>query len=173
MDSIQNLKPRDHRQLSSVMSEDFKIMMDNHPEAFECLIFKALECSTNPSDGLTEDFASALEKKEESISYASPVPSKAIILPEEGISFQTFGDGLDGDAALNENGMTTLLLREESVPNQSVVLWKEYTGKTDSEVKEVYMYILSSDTYGVAPVLGIKHHCISFDAPKELGDKHD
>jgi hypothetical protein len=167
----EKLTPRDHRPTALVVSKDFKTMLDQHPEAFDCLIFKAnLESATTSQENvLVQDFATGIESDSLTISYADPIPSRAKIHVEEGQLFSSYADGGDSIAGSpDDSSPMVLLLKEDSIPRQSVVMWKEMIGQDDTEIKEVYMYILHSASHGVAPVIGVKHYCIPFDAIGEL-----
>jgi len=151
---------RDYSENSAVLSADFLTMLESHPESFACLFFGS-ELSTAEvvaPDGVT-DVVGSIEGSERKIEYADPLPSRAMIVPDEGLSLFAFESG-HGEDSKSGNNPVVILLRETTVPKQSIVTWTEKTGPGNTDEKSVSFYVLESKPFGKAPVAGMKHYCI-------------
>jgi hypothetical protein len=162
------IAPRDYRDRSGVLSQDFLTMLNTHPDAFDCLVYKAIRSTAEDTvAGLVDDVVGALEGSERKIDYADPEQARAMLIPEEGFLFGAYSDGTGEVAATTEQPLV-LLLSVPEVPKQSAVAWKEQTGQGAADVKDVAVYILESKAFGKAPVVGEKHYCIPFGDMGEL-----
>ena len=155
---------RDYSEQSTILSADFLTMLNYHPESFACLFFKS-ELSTAEvvaPDGVTDgvaDVVGSIEGSERKIEYSDPVASRAMIVPDEGLSLFAFESG-HGEDSKSGNDPVVILLKETTVPKQSIITWTEKTGPGDTDEKDVSFYVLESRPFGRAPVAGMKHYCI-------------
>lgn len=151
---------RDYTAKASVLSSDFLTMLNNHPESFSCMFFKAVLSTpeTVAPEGLV-DVVGSIEGTERKIEYDDPVPSRAMIIPDEGLSLLAFEAGYGEDVASGVEPIV-VLLKEPVVPKQSVITWIEKTGTRINDKKTVSYYVLESKPFGKAPVVGLKHYCI-------------
>ena len=160
------MSARDFRARSVVLSQDLITMLDSHPDAFDCLLYRAVRSAPeNVVAGLVADVVGSSEGSERRIEYADPVETRGMLVPEDGFSLLAYSGGeTDGNIDSAERPIV-LLLKESNVPKQSVITWMEYTD-TES-MKEVRVYILESKAFGKAPVAGLKHYCISMHDESE------
>jgi hypothetical protein len=164
-----SLNPRDYRERSAVLSADFANMLDNHPDAFDCLLYKAIRSTPeNLVLGLVDDVVGAAEGSERKIEYADPVQTRGMLVPEEQFLFAAYTDGAIDENVGSAEQPLVLLLKEAEVPKQSVVTWVEFTGQ-GAATKEVRVYILESKAFGKAPSAGLKHYCIPMIDEGEIG----
>lgn len=151
---------RDYSEQSAILSADFLTMLDSHPEAFDCLFFFAeLSTAEVVAPGVARDVVGSIEGSERKIGYADPVTSRAMIVPDEGLSLFAFESG-HGEDIRSGKEPVVILIKESTVPKQSVITWTEKTGPGEADEKKVSFYVLESKPFGKAPVAGMKHYCI-------------
>lgn len=160
--------PRDYREHAAVASADMATMLDNHPDAFDCLIFKAIPGSEENVAADVTDLAGSLESTTRAIDYADPMPSRCMIVPDEGLRLAALSNGTDADYWSEEQPLA-VVLKEQDVPKQSVIRWREFSEDPDGEPRTVTMYVLRSEPFGKSPIAGMKHFCIPFQAAGEIG----
>jgi hypothetical protein len=162
------LTPRDYRPRSAVLSQDFITMLDDHPDSFDCLLYKAIRSTAeNVVEGLLLDVVGASEGSERKIDYADPIETRGRLVPEEQFLFAAYTDGTIDENIGSSDQPMVLLLKEADVPKQSVVSWLEFTGQ-GTETKEIRVYILESKAFGKAPTVGLKHYVIPMKDEGEL-----
>ena len=72
--------PRDYRSTHAALAGNVQVMLLNHPDAFEALLYKAdLAHPETVAPGV--DVVGALDTEERTLEYADPVPCKAMIVP--------------------------------------------------------------------------------------------
>lgn len=160
--------PRDYRERAEVLSSDFATMLDNHPDAFDCLVYKAMRSTAeNVVEGLLDDVVGSSEGSERKIEYADPVEGKAMLVPEDMFFFGAYTDGSTDENIGTADQPLVLLLSVPDVPKQSVVSWLVYTDQAGT-TKENRVYILESKSFGIAPSAGLKHYCIPMKDEGEI-----
>ena len=162
------MNPRDYRERSNVLSTDLVTWLDDHPDGFDCLLYRAIR--SNPedvTDGIVADVVGSSEGSERKIEYADPVETRGMLIPEEAFLFSAYTDGSVDENVGSTDQPIVLLLKEQDVPKQSVVTWMEYSG-LGAETKEVRVYILESKAFGKAPSAGLKHYCIPMKDEGEI-----
>lgn len=164
------IEPRNYRPIATVSDADIDTLLDTHPDAFECLLFKAIIGSEEQLTPDVTDYAGSLESTKVGISYADPIKTKAFMLPEEGFRLPALMDGSDADYYDNEGQQPiVLLIKEKDVPQQSVIRWREAADDANAEPRTITMYILRSDSMGRSPsVSKMRHYCIPFPASGEI-----
>lgn len=135
---------------------DMQKMLAIHPNAFECLLFKA-ELDKPEQINHEKDVVGTLEAQEATFSYRSPVLTKAVELPFElsGLSMLAGGDGADVIDVPRQ-----FLLQEMQVPEQSVIWIDELI---DSKVKTTLLYVMSAEPIGKNGTAGYKYNMIPFE----------
>lgn len=152
---------RDYNETSAILSADFATMLESHPEAFDCLFYKAeLGTKEVTAPSIIEDVVGDIEGTQRTIEYADPVPSRAMVAPDTASS-NAYEAG-HGEDYYSEEEPVVILLNEVIVPKQSIIKWTEKTeiDSENTEEKTVSYYILESKPFGRAPVAGMKHYCI-------------
>ena len=153
---------RDYRSTHASLAGNVQVMLLNHPDAFEALLYKAdLAHPETVAPGV--DVVGALDTEERTLEYADPVPCKAMIVP----SFDPFPVSLDGDRADGEQSApVVLLISVQDVPYQSVIQWTEYVD--DTNTRDVALYVGHSEQIGVAPGVCSKLYCLPMQAFGDL-----
>lgn len=162
------MNPRDFTNRSAVLSDDIITMLDEHPDAFDCLLYRAVRSSVeNVVEGLVEDVVGKSEGSERKIDYADPIETRAMLVPEEQFLFTAYTSGSVDENMGSTDQPLVLMLKEQNIPKQSVVTWLEYTGD-GTTTKEVRVYVLESKTFGKSPTAGLRHYCIPMKDEGEL-----
>ncbi|MHB8121423.1 MAG: hypothetical protein ACYDG4_04635 [Desulfuromonadaceae bacterium] len=154
--------PRDYRNGHFALAVNVATMLDDHPDAFEALYYKA-DLSHPETVAPGADVVGALDSSERTLEYDDPVPCKALIVPE----FSPFPMSNDGNRADGvEVDPVVLLLSIVDVPEQSVIQWSEYVDATN--LRDVAMYVVRSEQVGVAPGVYAKLYCLPMQAFGDL-----
>lgn len=135
---------------------DMQKMLDVHPNAFECLVFKAVLDKPEQLNH-EKDVVGTLEEQEATFSYRSPVLTKAVELPYElsGLSMLAAGSGADILDVPRQ-----FLLKEPQVPEQSVIWVDELIG---SELKTTLLYVMGAEPIGKNGTAGFKYNVLPFE----------
>ena len=154
--------PRDYRSTHLALAVNVATMLDDHPDAFEALYYKAdLTHPETVAPGV--DVVGALDSSERTLEYDDPVTCKAMIVPE----FKPFPMSNDGNRVDGvEPDPVVLLLSIVDVPEQSVIQWSEYVDATN--LRDVAMYVVRSEQVGVAPGVYAKLYCLPMQAFGDL-----
>lgn len=164
---MSKITPIDRRRVFEPIYADLQKTLDINPNAFDCLIFKAELAALEHMD--EHDVVGNLEAREETFSYRSPTITRAIELPNEGVSIQmlALGDGTDEGEEVFQ-----MLIKEPNVPEQSV-LWIEER-LSDDEIKVRLLYIVKAEPIGKNGAGGFKYHLMPFDVGSDfLPDKFE
>ena len=78
-----DIKPRNYHPTAAVLSHDLSIMLSHHPEAFDCIIFPALDSSHNEIVAENSPTGTLLDREERLQAYDAPVKARAMIVPDE------------------------------------------------------------------------------------------
>lgn len=150
--------PRDYRLTGNAMGENLKTFIENHPDAFDILLFRS-NTSAPATVAVNADVVGSMESLERAISYHDPIEGRAVKLPE-GIPYEIADSGDIADGNMEQP--TALLINIDGIPKQSIVQYEEYTSTTERRL--VNLYIVSSEMISQAPGSGEKHFCIPFPA---------
>lgn len=156
---------RDNSLLSTVMSADFQTMLDHHPESFPALFYEAV--LTDPetvAPSAVVDVAGSIEGSERKISYNDAVDTRAMRVPDDDLQFTAFESG-SGEDTRSSSDPVVLMIKQGTVPRQSIISWTEKTG--DDTSKRVSYYVLESKSFGKYPTSGLKHYCIPLMSENE------
>lgn len=152
------MQPIDRRQVTDIVAADLLKIIDQHPAAFDVLLFKAdLQRVEQVTDTL--DVVGTIESSENKFFYQRPMQTKAVELPRDLSGLQMLASGTGALDASDEP--VVLLLKEKNVPEQSVVWIEEQL--SDDETKVTLLYILHSAPIGKHGQGGAKHFLIPFN----------
>lgn len=95
-----------------MVGDGIATLLDQHPEAFDCLVFKVVKGSEEQLAS-EDDPAGALESEARALSYESAVPARALIIYDDAVSFGTLPDGLRENFQAAEQPFKLLLWEGE------------------------------------------------------------
>lgn len=165
---MEELRPRGYMPLASVIARDLAKMLEQHPEAFDCLVFKAIK-GTEETLALNEDVVGALESGARSLEYEPPVKGRAMIVYDDALTFGALGDGLTENFHSASQGIN-VALSVEGVRPYTFVQWLEYPTADAVEPQARTVYVLESLPAGRTLGVGMVHRCLPLTAMGELPD---
>lgn len=149
--------PRDYRATGAALTGNINLQINNHPDSFECLLYRA-DLSATETVADNEDVVGSMESSERAVTYADPIGARALRIVE-GPFFQSatnLGDGPDGNA----DQPLVLVLSVEPVPEQSVIQYEEMVSEDDRRL--VSVFVVRGDLIGSIPGGKQRHYCIPF-----------
>lgn len=165
---MEALRPRGYTPLSSVIARDLAKVLAQHPEAFDCLVFKAIK-GTEETLALNEDVVGTLESGARSLEYEPPVKGRAMIVYDEALTFGALGDGL-AENFHSASQSINLVLSVDGVRTYSFVQWLEYPTAEAMEPQARTVYVLESLPAGRTLGVGMVYRCLPLAAMGEVPD---
>lgn len=148
---------RDYRPSHQALSGDVKTMLKNHPDSFDALFYRA-DLTTPETLAVAPDVVGALDVAERSLSYADPLQTRVMLIPEPAPVLMIW-NGTESNAT---GTPIVLLSTDDDVPVQSVFQWSEYISENES--RDVSFYVLYAESVGVAPGVCSKLYCLPMQA---------
>lgn len=152
------MQPRDYRPTGQAISDNLRTFITNHPDAFDCLLFRA-DTSAIETIAPGTDVVGSLESNERAITYLNPIPARAVKVPD-GLPMSASNDAMEPDGFQEQP--VVLILNVSDTPKQSIVQYNEYVDALN--VRRVNLYIVQSESMGSMPGAGLRHYCIPFQA---------
>ena len=161
------LVPRKYQDTSLTLRHDLAVLLRDHPEAFDCLIFPARPSEENERVTVDPPVAGLLDRDERGISYGEPVQARAYIVPQEDLAFQVV------DSALYESIVGTLpavhiLLSVPGVRTFSLIQWLEYLTPDACDPVERTYYVKETRPLGRTLNADVLHVCYPLPALGEV-----
>lgn len=153
------MENRDYREQAAVVADALATMLEDNPDAFDVLVFRPVSGSEEVSVEGQEDVVGTMESSERRVSYADPVPARALLVPDDALILEAYTDG-SVDDPLSQAQPQVLILSIPDVPRQSIVRWKEFMSPNDEIMRDVNMYVLDIKASGRAPVASIRYFVI-------------
>lgn len=161
-----SITPRDYRQPGRVLKQDLSTLLDVSPEAFDCLVFRALP-SEDEQVTIEQDVVGSIESGERAQSYAEPVEARARIVPDEGLAFGVLSSAL-AENFIGASQPMNILLSVPGVRKYSLVQWMEFPD-VDSDGAELRtVYVLDSKPVGRTLGAGVIYTCLPLPALGEV-----
>ena len=152
------IQPRDYRAPGQAISENLHTYIANHPDAFDCLLFRTNGSSIETvAPGV--DVVGSLESSERGVTYLDPIPARAVKVPD-GLPLGMTNDTSEPDGFQDQP--VVLILNVDSAPRQSIIQFNEYVDAVN--IRQVNLYIIRSDSMGSMPGAGLRHYCIPFQS---------
>ncbi len=154
------MKPVDFREVNLQVAEDLDVLLslDDDPENFDVLLYKAKPSEMENAASDTEDVVGSLESGERAIGYDVPVPTVARFVQYDWPELTATLDGSYPNEGMIDETPVVLLLREQNISKQSIIEYDEYDA--DDQVRRVRLYVLDSKPYGRTPVICWHHFCV-------------
>ena len=161
------LVPRKYQDTSLTLRHDLAVLLREHPEAFDCLIFPARPSEENERVTVDPPVVGLLDRDERGISYGEPIQARAYMVPAAELEFQVV------DSALYESVVGTLpavhiLLSVPGIRTYSLIQWLEYlTPDACAPVERTY-YVKETRPLGRALNADVLHVCYPLPALGEV-----
>lgn len=164
-----DMQPRNYQPIGRALSNAQAIMLQQHPEAFDCIIYPAKGSEFNEIIAENAPQVTLLDRDERTQEYDPPVLGRAMPAPTQELDF---GPTSSGDYE-NFNSATDAipLLLSLNVRTHSFVKWFEYaTADADSEVLERVVYVAEIKPQGRTLGAGNVYICYPLTALGEVPD---
>lgn len=150
--------PRSYKPMGSVLHQTFDIMLQKHPEAFDCIVFPAKSSQYNEVLADNAPVATLLDRGERAQEYEPPVAARAMLVPNPEFIFGT------DDSSLFESfhSAPTAVEMLVSVPGlrtYSLVRWREYLSLDSEKTVERTVYVADVRPMGRTVGAGVIYVC--------------
>lgn len=164
-----NLVPRNYKPAGGVLHETFEIMLQQHPEAFDCLVFPA---KSSRHDEILADNApvgTLLDRDERAQEYDPPVAGRAMITPNPEFVFGASESGLF-ESFHSAPGTIRMLVSVPGLRTYSLIRWLEYLSLDSEETVERTVYVADVRPIGRTTGAGMAYICRPLLAEGEAPD---
>lgn len=156
------LLPRCYHDTSMTLRHDLQVMLRDHPEAFDCLIYPALESEENEFVTVDGPRVGIADRDERAQSYGEPIQARAFMVPDQSLEFEAV------DSALFESITGTLppvniLLSVPGIRTYSLIQWLEYLKPDECETIERTYYV--SEVKPLGRTLNAEMICVCYPLP--------
>ena len=127
--------PRSYQATAAALSHTFSVMLQSHPEAFDCLIFPAQPSEQNEIIAVDSPTVTLLDRDERAQRYGAPIKARAMLVPDGEWAFGAVDSGLYESFHSDEEAML-LLLSVPGLRTFSLVQWLEYLDMASQETVE-------------------------------------
>lgn len=162
------IAPRNYYSTAAVLAHDLETMLTHHPEAFDCIVFQALDPEHDEIVAENSPAGTLLDREERLQAYAEPVKARAMIIPDEAQTFGAVASGAFENFNDTPEGIRLLL----SLPNlrtYTLIQWREYPTLGSMEPVERTVYISSLQTLGkTLGAAGFSYLCFPLPAMGEI-----
>jgi hypothetical protein len=143
---------RDYRETNVSVANDLATFLYNSPNAMDIVLFRPMP-GTEETVGEGADVVGALESRERKVSYAVPVLTKGIIVPDESL-VSAMSD--DGESPVPGEEPIAMLILAPDVQKGAIVWFEEYVDAVNTE--ERYYYVMRSEAIGQSPAMIAKYY---------------
>lgn len=117
-----------HRPATDQLTQDLLATLDQHPMAFDVIIFPVAGAKEDVTAESMEDVVGSLESDERQLSYGAPVVTQALE-PSHSIEFRSMLSDGDGYGVEGADDPWRLLIKGRPVPKRSVLAYVVDTGQ--------------------------------------------
>ena len=164
--------PRSYQATAAALSHTFSVMLQSHPEAFDCLIFPAQPSEQNEIIAVDSPTVTLLDRDERAQRYGAPIKARAMLVPDGEWAFGAVDSGLYESFHSDEEAML-LLLSVPGLRTFSLVQWLEYLDMASQETVERTVYIAENIPVGRTLGAGMVHKCYPLPASGEIPSLED
>ena len=145
-----------HKPLNDQVREDWRKLVERHPDSFDALIYMPSTTPQEPEEGEEKALFGTVDRQQEATVYDLPVPISVLEATSDDVAFDAQWDDPE-HVGTGESGTLTLLLSAVIAPMGSVIEFEEE--QADGSNRRVWWYIHSVNAVGSAAV-GALHVCI-------------
>lgn len=162
-----DLKPRNYVPGGKVLQHTYEVMLRDHPEAFDVIVFPALRSEENEINAVDAPEITLLDRDERGQTYGEPYKCRAIIAPEETLAFSaTDSELLESFHSASE--AVNLLLAGRGVRTYSIIQWLEYPDMDSEETVERTVYVAATRPVGHTMNTWTIHTCFPLFGEGEI-----
>ena len=160
------MNPRTYKPAGGVLHETFEIMLQQHPEAFDCIVFPA---KSSEHDEILADNApvgTLLDRGERAQEYDPPVAGRAMITPNPEFTFGASESSLY-ESFHSAPGTIQMLVSVPGLRTYSLIRWLEYLSLDSQETVERTVYVADVRPIGRTTGAGMAYICRPLPAEGE------
>lgn len=162
------ITPRSFRPDGLVLEHTHAVMLREHPEAFDCIIWPAKDASHDEILSVEAPEITLLDSDERAQQYEAPILSRAMIIPDYNLQFGATDSGLY--ESFNSATEAIRLLLSEPVRKHSIVQWLEWLDLHGEECVERTVYVVRVQPLGKTLNCGNIYVCFPLLARGEKPD---
>lgn len=146
-----------HRPATDQLTRDLLATLDQHPMAFDVIVFPAASDKEEVADGM-DDVVGNLESDERQLDYGEPIVTQALE-PNHSIEFRNMLNAGDGYGVEGADDPWRLLIKGRPVPKRSVLA---YVVDTGSGLALQVMYIMGAQSIARRAPAGYLYQLIPY-----------
>lgn len=161
-----SLIPRNYKPAGNVLHDTFEIMLREHPEAFDCIIFPAKSSEYDEIIADNTPVGTLLDRGERAQEYDPPVAGRAMIVPNPEFTFMASSSGLF-ESFHSAPGPIQMLVSIPGLRTYSLIRWREYLSLDSEETVERTVYVADVKPMGRTLGAGMAYICRPLPAEGE------
>ena len=161
-----SLAPRNYRSVGGVLHDTFEIMLQRHPEAFDCIVFPAKSSEHNEVVADNLAVGTLLDRDERAQEYDPPVAGRAMIVPNPEFTFAASSSGLF-ESFHSAAAAIQMLVSVRGLRTYSLIRWREYLSLDGDETVERTVYVAEAQPVGRTLGAGMLYVCRPLPAESE------
>lgn len=161
------LVPRDYHDTSLTLAHDLQVLLNDHPESFDCLVYPAQESGQNELTTVDKPVVGDLMRNEQAQSYGEPIQARAYIVPPQDLEFEMVDSALYESLVGHPQGIN-ILLSVRGIRTFSIIQWLEYLTPDKCDTVERTYYIAETKSLGRTLNADVMHVCFPLPALGEV-----
>lgn len=161
------MTPRSYKPAGGVLNHSYAVMLRDHPEAFDCIIYPARASEHNEILADNAPVATLLDRDERAQEFDPPMQGRAMVAPTQELAFDaTDSGGFESFHAASD--AIRLLLSEPNLRLHSIVQWLEYRSLEGGETETRTVYVADIRPMGRTLGAGMVYVCQPLPALGEV-----
>lgn len=166
------IRPRDYNRTCDVLNHDIVTMLEHHPEAFDCIVYPALESEQNEIEAVNKPNVTLLDRDERKQTYGEGLVARAMSIPDEAVAMGLVDSGLyEHFESVTATGAINLVLSVKAVRSFSLIQWMEYADHDDVVERTVYVADIKQCGHSMG-VAGCIYVCYPLTSVGDLPDQN-
>lgn len=163
------ITPRSFRPDGLVLEHTHAVMLREHPEAFDCIIWPAKDASHDEILSVEAPEITLLDSDERAQEYDAPILARAMIIPDHNLQFGATDSGLY-ESFNSATEAIKLLLSVPALRQHSIIQWSEWLDLHGEECVERTVYVARVQPLGKTLNCGNIYVCFPLLAKGEKPD---
>lgn len=161
------LVPRNYHDTSLTLAHDLQVLLNEHPESFDCLVYPAQDSEQNERTTVDGPVVGDLVRDEQAQSYGEPIQARAYIVPPPDLEFEVVDSALY-ESLVGHPQAVNILLSVRGIRTFSIIQWLEYLTPDKCDTVERTYYIAETKPLGRTLNADVMHVCFPLPALGEV-----
>lgn len=166
------LVPRDYHDTSLTLAHDLQVLLNDHPESFDCLVYPAQDSGQNELTTVDKPVVGDLVRDEQAQSYGEPIQARAYIVPPPDLEFEMVDSALYESLVGHPQGIN-IFLSVRGIRTFSIIQWLEYLTPDKCDTVERTYYIAETKPLGRTLNTDVMHVCFPLPALGEVPEMEE